>query len=477
MDSLRDAVLALALAWALSTAPVSAQPRPDTPIRLTLTDALRRAAEDPPAIRQALARVAAARSQVDVARAGYYPSVSFGLNGNGALGLSGSFARNEGPQFVMGIPVGTGRTETANDSSSMNFGANSNVTGRIPIWDFGRTANAVEAAERAAEAAGADSELARVQAMGAVGSAYLTVLSDLEAVAAARAILTQREAQLQVTEGLVASGVRPPIERTRAQMNLEVARLDLTRAEGRMLNDRLALAAALGLDPLRAVEVAPVDDDTLAVDDDPSRAAEVAVRTRPELAAARLRVAQAEAQLAAARAAGAPSLTAQVSASAGTSFGASSNDSQTNGRVIPTSTNGTESVQGGASLGLSLTWPAFDPTVRANVRVAEANVTTARASLAQQSLQVRTAAAQAALAARVARLALEQAERLAATAAANLDQATGRYQSGTAPSLEIVDAQAADASARAQVITARLAWQMARVNLLAATGEILRLLR
>ena len=62
-------------------------------------------------------------------------------------------------------------------------------------------------------------------------------------------------------------------------------------------------------------------------------------------------------------------------------------------------------------------------------------------------------------------------------AAANLDQATGRYQSGAAPLLEIIDAQAADASARAQVITARLAWQTARLNVLVATGEVARLAR
>ncbi len=188
-----------------------------------------------------------------------------------------------------------------------------------------------------------------------------------------------------------------------------------------------------------------------------------AVANRPEFAAARQRLAQAESQASAARSGRLPTLAAQAS-----------------GTV-----NYSERLQGQGAFGISeqlqgavtLSWPVFDPTVQANVRVADANVTTARETLAQQSLQVRAAAVQAAINLHAARLTLDQSERLAATAAANLDQATGRYQAGAAPLLELVDAQAADASARYTVVRARLAFQIARVNLLTATGEIERLAR
>jgi outer membrane protein TolC len=92
-------------------------------------------------------------------------------------------------------------------------------------------------------------------------------------------------------------------------------------------------------------------------------------------------------------------------------------------------------------------------------------------------LQVRAAAVQAAINLRASRVSLEQAERLVANAAANLDQATGRYQSGAAPLLETIDAQAADAGARITVVRARLALQIAQVNLLIATGDLERLVR
>lgn len=448
--------LALALCVVLSAPLALAQSAPAAPLQLSLAEALRRAAADPPAVRVALARAAATQAQIDVARSAYYPSLS--LSGSTSINYRNFSNR------TTGLVIGGRQVDQETSGDSATFSASAAANGQIPIWDFGRTSNAVAASEQASNAARSDTDTARIQAMGAVASAYLTVLSDQEAIAAAQATVTQREAHLRIADGLVTAGARPPIERVRAQVNLDVARLDLTRTEGRTLNDRAALAAALGVDPLQQFMLAPADEGSLTADDDPARASEAAVRARPELAALRHRVAQAEAQAAGARANRAPALSAQASAAVnyntilGTGVGQSGNS---------------ESVQGG----VSLSWPAFDPTINANIRASEANIATARANLAQQSLQVRAAATQAALSARIARLALEQAERLAVSAAANLEQATGRYQSGAAPLLEIIDAQAADASARAQVITARLAWQTARLNVLVATGELARLAR
>jgi len=448
--------LALALCFVLSAPAALAQSALAAPLQLTLAEALRRAAADPPAVRVALARAAATQAQIDVARSAYYPSLS--LSGSTSINYRNFSNR------TTGLVIGGRQLDQETSGDSTTFSANAALNGQIPIWDFGRTSNAVEASEQASNAARSDTDTARIQAMGAVASAYLTVLSDQEAIAAAQATVTQREAHLRIADGLVTAGARPPIERVRAQVNLDVARLDLTRTEGRTLNDRAALAGALGVDPLQQFTLAPADEGALTADDDPARASEAAVRARPELASLRHRVAQAEAQASGARANRAPALTAQASAALsyntilGTGVGQSGNS---------------ESVQGG----VSLSWPAFDPTINANIRASEANIATARANLAQQSLQVRSAAAQAALSARIARIALEQAERLAVSAAANLDQATGRYQSGAAPLLEIIDAQAADASARAQVITARLGWQTARLNVLVATGELARFAR
>ena len=47
-----------------------------------------------------------------------------------------------------------------------------------------------------------------------------------------------------------------------------------------------------------------------------------------------------------------------------------------------------------------------------------------------------------------------------------------RYAAGVAPVLELVDAQAADQTARVNVVRARLQLELARVRLLGAVGRL-----
>jgi outer membrane protein TolC len=434
---------ALTLAAILASSSLASAQTP--PAELTFSEALQRATSAPTAVRVALARAQVNQAQIGSAEAAYYPSVS--------LSVTPSLRYSESPPFVEVLPRQT----------TVNVSVPASARASLTLYDFGRTANNVQAAERGASAAREDTRAAVIQAIAAVATAYLTVLSDREAIAAVRATIAQREAHLRIAEGLVTIGTRPPIDRLRATVDLDVSRLDLTTQEAREQSDRASLASALGIDPTREVNVAPVDDNALEVNDDPVRAAEGAVANRAEFRAARERIAQTEAQLAAARSGRNPILAVQGD-------GAIQYTAALEG-------NAPSGISQSASATLALSWPIFDPTVRANIRVAEANVAVARENLNAQTLQVRTAAVQAAISARSARLALEQSERLAAGAAATLDSATGRYQSGAAPLLELIDAQATDASARIAVVRARLSWHLARVNLLAATGQIENLAR
>ncbi len=407
------------------------------PTSLTLSDAMRRAAADPPAVRASLARVHAAEAQAATARTGYLPTLN--ATGTAAMGYS--------DQPVL--------SNVRYQSVTASVGAS--VTARIPIYDFGRTAGAVDAASRGADASREDLRLARAQAAAQVAQLYLAVLSDAETVAAAGVTITQREAHLRVADGLVAAGTRPPVERVRAALDLDAARLDLAVAEARERGDRAALAAALGIDPLRPIALAPVDERDLAVNDDAAWAAAQSV-ARPDFAAARQRLMQAEAQVEAARAARRPSLTGQASASVSYAEALSG--------------QGAFGLSGQAQAGLSLTIPVFDATLGANVRSAEAAVVNAQEALAQQSLTVRTNAVQAAISLQGARAALAQSERVAEQAAVNLAQVEGRYQGGTAPLLEVIDAQTVDANARMTTVRARLQRQVAAVNLLVAIDAL-----
>lgn len=409
---------------------------------VTLTEALRRAWADPPTVLAAVARVEASSLQTAVSRAAYLPSVT--------LSTSPQFSYSDRPSFAAGL--GPDRLRSA------AIGLDATATARMTLYDFGRTANNVRAAEEGLEVTRAEARAARLQSLSAAAVAYLTVLNDRENLASLDATIAQRDARVRIAEGLVSGGTRPPIEALRARLDLESSRLERAAAEERAASNLASLAAAVGVDPLRPVRVAPVDDGAFSAPLDPARAADLAVAARPEFVAARHRLAQAEAQLDATRAGRYPTL------------GASANVGASYSEVL--TGNGLSGITQSAGAGVSLSWPLFDPTVRANVEVAQANVLVARRNLEAQTLQVRTAAVQAAVTARAAQSTLAQAERLAEVAAANLDQAAGRYAQGAAQLLELVDAQAADASARVAVLRARLNAHTARAQLLAATGDL-----
>jgi len=455
------ALLAAPAFAAAQTAPDAAPPAPGTPPPtevpaspprpprrvLTLSEALIRARDDAPAVLSAIARASAAEAQIEGARGPFYPTVTFSS--------SPSFGFSDRPFLPR-----TGAIESLR-LQNVSTGIDATIQARFPIYDFGRTAANVESARRGHTANMEDARAQAMQAMSTAAVQYFTALNDREAVASVRITVGQREGQLRIAEGLVERGARPPIERTRAQVNLDAARLDLVSAEARELIDRATLAAAVGLDPAEEIDLAPVPEEIRTGDDDPVRAANAAVASRPEFAAARARVLQAESQLEASRAQRRPTLSATAS-----------------GSVAYTAVltgNGLAGVSESINAGLNFSWPIFDATARANIVSAERNVAATQAALQAQSMQVRAAAVQAALTLRTSRAALEQAERLAAGAAANLEQADGRYRSGAAPLLELIDAQAADASARAAVVRAHLSLAIARVQLLGATGELERL--
>ena len=443
---IRLAASALALAL-LAPALARAQERPVEERTVSFIEALRLAVRLPPAVRAALSRVATANAQITQARAGWLPTIG--------VSSSPSISFSDRPF----LPATNTTPAQRVQGSSVNVDATATV--RWNLYDFGRTAANVRSSERSRDALREDARTAALQALSNAATQYLTVLADLEAIETTRATVAQREAHLRIAQGRVDAGAIGPNDAVRAQVDLDAGRLDLAIAEARVASDRAALTATLGLDPIAPVQVTRLPDDLLAIEDDATTAAREAVLARPEFAAARLRVAQAEAQRDLAHANRRPAITASANASVG-------DNEVLAGRGLG---GISESVSGG----VGLSWALFDASLAAAAEVADTAVVTAQDNLLAQSIAVRTAAVQAAVSSRSARSQVEQAERLAAGAAANLDLATGRYQGGAAPLLELVDAQAADASARIAVVRARLNLALSRAQLLAATGRLERL--
>ena len=417
---------------------------------VSLGEAVAIARRDPPSVLLALARIHTAESQVPLVRASLLPTFA----GNASIGANGS----NGSTPVQGFG-------TVNQTlGQLTF--DTNVGGRWTFFDFGRTSLNVDAAQLGVQVARMDANSVTRLAVTNAASAYFTALADQQLVASATQVVQQRQREADIARGLVEGGARPPIEQTRAEVGLQTAQLELTNAITSLNNDLAALAATLAIDPSHALAI--VQPPLIAVDDDPAHAAAESERTRPEVATARLQLQQAEVQLSAARAGYRPSLNAAATVGVRYNLTARSTvDSM--GMPVTNVTNG-PSEYATASVGLAV--PIWDPVLNANIRLNEASVATARASLAQVVLNARTDAVQAAIGVRAARQAVQQAERLAAGAAANLAQAEGRYQAGAAPVLELVDAQASDATARLAVIRARWQFELSKVRLLGAIGHL-----
>jgi outer membrane protein len=412
---------------------------------LTLATVVTRARENAPAVLVAVERARASSAQAGLARAGYLPTVTLSTGASGAV--------TNGTQVLGGA--------LAVNNTNVSLQADASASVRWTLWDFGRTAGAVDSAEAGARAAVLDLESSRRSAVASAVGAFYAVILDQDALDAARVTERARARALEVVRGYVQAGARPEIERTRAEVSLASARLDVANAEATFQSDLAALAGALGMDATGALSaVAPRP---LGLDEDPAGAARRAASERPEVLASRVRTQQADVQVDNARRGYLPTLSA--SAAAGLRYTA-------NWRYTEPMWTDTRGPAESVNAGVTLSWAAFDPTVSGNVRVAEANAAAVRAQEHQSLVAARTEAVQAVVAARAARQAYAQSETFARGAEANLAQASGRYEQGAGTMLELADAQTADAQARASLVRARWQWEVAKARAFIAQGRL-----
>jgi outer membrane protein len=279
--------------------------------------------------------------------------------------------------------------------------------------------------------------------------------------AAAKALLNAQQLSLREAELNLAAaeerrrvGVATIADVLQARTAAAQARLDLQTLEGNLLTTRGALAAASGFpatleyDIDTTAAVAPV----MALSEQIDTLIATALRVRPDLAAARSEYEAARARIAAARAQRLPSLTA--SGTAGLNF-----------RPGVTGSSNSYTV----SLGLQI--PLFNGFIwEYNQRQAEAQAEAARARADGQTQQVIFQVFQAYYALRTATTRVGTADELLASATESANAARGRYEGGVGTLLELLSAENALATARAQRIQARLGWQAALVQLAQSAG-------
>jgi outer membrane protein TolC len=402
-----------------------------TPGKLTLTmaRAVELAYKQNPSARQARASAEAAQGRIDQAKVTLLPTLT-------VAGTLGAGSR-QSVQCVDPAQVNCGGFFTLQESSGVSATANWRIT------DFGQTRANIRAAEANAEASNASINTSNLDIRADVEQAYLEAVARERLIVVAEATVKSEEAHLDQAKRFVAAQAHDPIEVSQAQSRLANAQSSLSQAQS---NSAVALAnlrAAIGwLDPTRAPEVDP--NWPAPVDQEPPPLPELVKQARaqrPEIVAADKQIEASMYGVDAAHAERRPILSATAS-----SQWAPHTD---NWSPDPT-----------WSAGLTLSWNVFDGfRSRADVRVANANLTSAKASR-DALLVTLTSALESARAQIIANKANVQASTEAVTAAqAELKLANARYANGLGSQIELADAQTAVTTAEGNLVQAQ--WQLA----------------
>jgi outer membrane protein TolC len=323
------------------------------------------------------------------------------------------------------------------------------------LFDFGGRSGSIEAAREAAVALDLthNATLQNVALQAEID--YFTYQAERGLVAAAQLSVAEADTNLASAQMRNKAGVATIADVLQAETLLAQAQLALEQEMGNLETARGALATSMGLPANARFDVAPPNDsltvNVAAVDVDTLIMR--ALANRPDLAAARAQILQAQAEVRVAQSAELPSLT--VGSTLSQPYSSSPNAS---GRTF------------GLTLGLAV--PIFNLARPYNVMAAQANAdaAAARAGLLRMQISQQVFTSYSAL--RTATQRDRTTAVLIASATRNEAAALARYRAGVGTILDLITAQAALASARAQQAQARWVWSSALAQLAHDVGII-----
>lgn len=423
-------------AIAMERPPAAATPRVDSSVLsgpLTLDRAVDLALRNNPATRISWASAVAAADEYGASRGALYPSVSADLAATRSLAVA-TAARPAGER--------------------MQFGPSATLS--YLVLDFGGRSGRIDAAKRTALATSFTHNLTIQNTILAVESAIFNYLGTRALRDAQAAAVEEATANLTAARERHEVGLATIADELQAKTALAQAQLDLETIDGDLAVARGVVAVAMGMPATATFElptIAPLDSaEMVSVTVD--SLIRVAEQSRPDLAAVREQALAAGAAARVARSANRPAL------ALGTTAGYS--QAQLGG------TSGNS-----YSLNLGLQLPVF--TGFANeyrIRAADADVVAAQArsdAVRQQIiLQVVTAHTSLQTATRRVRTAND----LVAAAVQSETVARARYREGVGTIVDLLVAQSALASARAQSIQAQWQWRQALAQLSHDVGTL-----
>lgn len=433
----------LAIAAVVLTTAVSSWAQGDLP--LSLNRAVQIALEPEGSTRVALAQeaIAQAEQQQALAKANFMPNLTGALTDRNQTVNLQTFGFNSSSLFPgFSIPSLVGPF-TVFDARA---------TAQVPVFNFS-TVRQYQATKASVDVEKAQLDVTNTDVAEEVARAYLATLRADAALETAQANVNLAQALEQQARSQLVAGTGTGIELTRAQVQLADDRQRLTVAENERRRAALSLLRTMGVDldvPVQLTQALTFDP---VITEDTETFLARAMEQRPELRLQERREFAVQRGIDAVRAEAVPSLSA---------FG----DYGTIGRhgvgVRPT-----------RQVGVTLNVPLWDGG-RRKARTAEREV-----QLRQEKLRTRDMREQIELDVRLALQSLESARTQVETAREGLQlaqdelaQAQRRYQAGVSIPLEVTDAQTRLDRARENEISALYNYNVARLDLAAATGTL-----
>ena len=225
--------------------------------RMTLGEALAYAHAHEPAIQAAIAQVATARADARVPRAAWQPTIAVSAQ------LFAATANNTTASYVvtddLAVPRIGGTTSVSQSGAAWQPYASSFVGASVSqeIFDFGRIAANAAAADASIVVANHSSEAARLDVELAVEEAYFGVHAAKGVLQASEDAYERGKTHRDLAKAGVQSGLRSPIELTRAEATLAQYDIGRIRAKGGLVIAQSVLAASIGA-PEMAVDVSGV---------------------------------------------------------------------------------------------------------------------------------------------------------------------------------------------------------------------------
>jgi outer membrane protein len=413
--------------------------------QLTLRDCIDKALKNQPSIRAAQQTVHAAEGRETQAVSPYYPQVtaSTGYSENHQLGIQQGIA--------FGLPLGTSIGNVVTKSYTTSLSLNQ------VLYDFGKTGNALDAARWSIRSSERDLDRTVQDVVLNVKQSYYGLLAAKKLVEVAQKTIEQTEGHLKQAQAFFQAGSKPRFDVTRAEVEVNNAKLGLINARNSARIRTIVLNNAMGIDPGQLTEIEnalPAVSAVMTLE----QAQADALKDRPEML-------KAEADIETAK--------SRVSAEESNYFPTISANGAYNWQSGSQEVGSFKSdLQDTWNAGVMLTVPLFQGGLtRGRVSEARANLITIEVQRDATRQSILLEVNQSYTDMESAKVRIEVMESTLQKARENLEIAQGRYEAGVGPYLEVTDAQLSAVNAETDRIQALYDYFLAAARLMKAIGR------